>query len=181
MKKHLNILSLTALATLMLSGAAMALPNVGDEAPDFTLKTLSGETEINLAGLEGKVIYLDFWASWCGPCRKAFPEVKKLHKEYAEQGMEVLAISLDRSPAPAIKFMAEQNAGFESLYDNGGSAAKKYGVRSIPSTVIVGPDGKVAYSMIGFDPRKVGEMKEIIEGLLTQVEIPEEKSSKGTI
>jgi peroxiredoxin len=181
MKNRISILSLTALAALLLAIPALALPKVGDEAPDFTLKSLDGSTEITLSELEGKVVYLDFWASWCAPCRRAFPEVKKLHEEYADKGMEVLAISLDRSPAPAIKFMAEQGVGFESLFDAGGGAASRYGVRSIPTTVIVGPDGKVAYSMKGFNPMKVGELKETIEGLLAQVELPQEKDSEGTM
>ncbi len=181
MKKRLSILSLAALAALLMVLPANALPKVGDEAPDFSLKTLNGETEISLSDLEGKVVYLDFWASWCGPCRRAFPEVKQLHAEYAEQGMEVLAISLDRSPSPAIQFMAQQEASFPALFDAGSATAAAYGVRSIPTTVIVGPDGKVAYSMIGFHPNKVGEIKETIEGLLAQVELPEEKDSEGTM
>ena len=77
--------------------------------------------------------------------------------------------------------MAGQQVAFESLFDKGGAAASSYGVRSIPSTVIVGPDGKVAYSMIGFDPRKVEDLKATIEGLLAEVELPEEKSSEGSM
>jgi len=181
MKKRLSILSLAVLAALLLALPASALPGAGDVAPEFSLKTLNGESEITLSDLKGKVVYLDFWASWCGPCRKAFPEVKSLHAEYADQGMEVLAISLDRSPSPAIRFMAQQKAGFPALFDAGSKTAGAYGVRSIPSTVIVGPDGRVAYSMIGFNPGKVGEIKKTIEELLTQVEIPEEKSSEGSM
>ncbi len=181
MKKRLNILSLAALAALLLAFPVQAMPNVGDVAPEFSLKTLNGETEINLSDYAGKIVYLDFWASWCGPCRRAFPEVKKLHAEYLDQGMEVLAISLDKSPSPAIKFMAQQEAAFTSLFDAGSATALAYGVRSIPTTIIVGPDGKVAFSMIGFNPNKVPEIKETIEKLLTQVELSEETISQETM
>jgi len=175
-------LKLAAAAALLLALPALAAPGIGDKAPDFKLKTLNGDKEISLADLRGKVVYLDFWASWCGPCRRSFPEVKKLHQEYKDKGMEVLAISLDRSPEPAIKFMAEQMAGFESLFDmNGGVANGLFGVRSIPTTVIIGPDGTIAYSMIGFNPAKVGEIKSTIEGLLAKVELPVETTSQDKL
>jgi cytochrome c biogenesis protein CcmG, thiol:disulfide interchange protein DsbE len=181
MKKRLTILSLAALAALLMAFPVQAMTNVGDVAPEFSLKTLDGETEINLSDYAGKVVYLDFWASWCGPCRRAFPEVKKLHAEYAEQGMEVLAISLDKSPSPAIKFMAQQDASFLALFDAGSRTAQAYGVRSIPTTIIVGPDGKVAYNMVGFNPNKVPEIQKTIDELLTQVELSEETASKESM
>jgi len=177
MKKRISALSLMALTLVLLALPALALPKIGEKAPDFTLKTLSGDSEVKLSDLQGKVVYIDFWASWCGPCRRSFPEVKKLQEAYADQGMEVLAISLDKSPSPAIRFMAQQDTGFLGLFDEGSSTALTYGVKSIPTTIILGPDGKVAFSMVGFNPNKVGDIKKTIEGLLPQVETPEEDAS----
>jgi thiol-disulfide isomerase/thioredoxin len=167
-----NTKRLILAALLALFGALplMALPQVGESAPDFTLKTLDGEHEYTLSALKGKVVYLDFWASWCSPCRKAFPEVMELHEQYKEQGLEVLAISLDQAPGPAKKFIAQQKSLFPALFDAQKTAAVKYGIRSIPSTVIVDAEGKVAFTMIGFDPRKVGQIHELLDGLLEHAE-----------
>ena len=166
MNTSMKRLILAALTVLFGALPLMALPQAGTVAPDFTLQTLDGETQYQLSELKGQVVYLDFWASWCGPCRKAFPEVMELHKEYKDRGLEVLAISLDQAPGPAKKFIAQQGSQFPALFDAKKSAAVAYGVRSIPSTVIVDAEGKVAFSMIGFDPRKVGEIHELLDGLL---------------
>ena len=166
MSKSMKRLILAALTVLFGAMPLMALPETGTAAPDFTLQTLDGETQYKLSELKGQVVYLDFWASWCGPCRKAFPEVMKLHSEYKERGLEVLAISLDQAPGPAKRFIAQQGSQFPALFDARKAAAVAYGVRSIPSTVIVDAEGNVAFSMIGFDPRRVGEIHELLEGLL---------------
>lgn len=172
MKNPMNRLILAALLALFGTMPLMALPQVGEVAPDFTLRTLDGEMQYQLSELKGQVVYLDFWASWCGPCRRAFPEVMKLHDEFAEKGLEVLAISLDKAPGPAKQFIAKQGSTFPALFDASQKAAVGYGVRSIPSTVIVDAEGKVAFSMVGFDPRRVAEITEIIETLLADVEVP---------
>ena len=165
-----TLLALVAAGLLSLAVPAAALPEVGSQAPDFTLTSLDGETEYTLSELKGQVVYIDFWASWCGPCRRSFPEVMKLHDEYRDQGFVVLAVSLDRKVESAIQFMKKQKATFPSVFDRGGVVARKYGVRNIPSALLVGPDGEVAHSGIGFDPRKLPALKSTIEELLNDVE-----------
>ena len=161
---------LIALSLLLPLAAFAAPPAEGELAPDFTLKTLDGESTLSLSDYSGKVVYIDFWASWCGPCRRAFPEVKALYSEYGPEGLEVLAVSLDRKTPPAIKFFDEQKVTFPGLHDDQGKVAAVYGVQSIPMAVIIGPDGKIAMKMIGFDPRKLPEIKETIEGLLQRAD-----------
>ena len=138
---------------LILTIAAPSLADPAEQgavAPDFTLKTLDGEREMTLSDLRGGVVYIDFWASWCGPCRRAFPEVKSLYSEYGGDDFEVLAVSLDRTTPPAIKFFDKQEAAFPGLHDAGGLVARQYGVQSIPTAIIVGPDGKIAKRMTGY-------------------------------
>jgi thiol-disulfide isomerase/thioredoxin len=154
---------------LVLTIAAPGLAGPAEQgalAPDFTLKTLDGEQELTLSDLRGGVVYIDFWASWCGPCRRAFPEVKSLYSDYGGNGFKVLAVSLDRTTPPAIKFFDKQEVNFPGLHDAGGLIARKYGVQSIPTAIIVGPDGKIAKRMTGFDPRQLPAIRAAIEELI---------------
>ena len=167
-----KLLAAVALAILALGHGlpAGAITATGDAAPDFTLSTLDGATSYTLSDLKGQVVYIDFWASWCSPCRKSFPEVQALQSEYKDRPFQVLALSLDRRAGDGLKFIQAQKSTLTALFDDGGAVANAYGVRSIPSMFIVGPDGKVAYSTVGFDPRAMPQIKSTIDGLLAQVE-----------
>jgi peroxiredoxin len=167
-----KLLAAVALAVLALGHGlpAGAITATGDLAPDFTLTSLDGDTTYTLSDLQGQVVYIDFWASWCGPCRKSFPEVQALQSEYRDRPFQVLALSLDRKASDGLKFIRAQKSTLTALFDEGGAVASKYGVRSIPSMFIVAPDGKVAYSTVGFDPRALPTVKSTIEDLLKQAE-----------
>jgi len=169
MKQILLSFALLAL-TLGLAVPAVALTPVGETAPDFTLSSLDGKESYTLSELRGQVVYLDFWASWCGPCRRSFPEVQALHAQYKDRPFRVLAVSLDRNAADGIKFLQAQKVGFPSVFDEGGKVATRFGVQSIPSAFVIGPDGKVAHSAVGFDPRGLPQLKTKIEGLLATAE-----------
>jgi cytochrome c biogenesis protein CcmG, thiol:disulfide interchange protein DsbE len=166
MKKRLLITMILVLLTLGITLPASALIAEGKMAPDFTLSTPDGKTELTLADLKGKTIYIDFWASWCGPCRKAWPEVVELHKKYSEQGLVVLAISLDRSTDAAIKYMNKNETPFTVLFDTGGKVARTFGVTGIPAGVVISPEGVVIRAATGFDPREMPALEaKIKEGL----------------
>lgn len=181
MKKILVILALSATMAMSMSFSAAALTAIGEMAPGFTLTTLDGGTEISLSDLKGKVVYIDFWASWCGPCRRSLPEVQALAKEYKGRDVQVLGVNLDRKLEAGVKYAADQNLGFPSVFDDGGQVAQSYGVRSIPSMLIVGPDGEVAYSSVGFDPKALPDIKKVIEDLLgeSQARNPSKRQSLG--
>ncbi len=166
MKKILATMMMIATLALAFSLPAVALTSRGEQAPDFTLTTLDGSQEISLAELAGKVVYIDFWASWCGPCRKALPEVQALWDEYRGDSFQMIGVNLDRKIDAGLKYVQTKNVTFPSVFDDGGSVSTLYGVRSIPSTVIIGPDGKVAFSEVGFSPQRVPDIKKIIDGLL---------------
>ncbi len=126
---------------------ALALKSftIGAEAPLFTAPTPDGE-EIALESLRGKVVLIDFWASWCGPCRKENPNVVRVYNEYKERGFEILGVSLDKTHDRWVKAIADDELTWLHVSDLkgwGSAYSRLYGVNSIPHTVLVGPDGKI--------------------------------------
>jgi peroxiredoxin len=118
---------------------------VGGEAPDFSQATPDGE-ELKLSELRGKIVLVDFWASWCGPCRRENPNVVKLYNQYKEKGFEILGVSLDRDKDRWLQAIEADQLTWHHVSDLKGwsnEAAKMYGVRSIPHTVLLDAEGKV--------------------------------------
>ena len=114
----------------------------------------------------GEVIYLDFWASWCGPCRKSFPWMNKIEAEYKQQGFSVISVNLDANKALAIKFLNEMPASFTVIYDPKGKIAKHFKVQGMPSSMIIGRDGKIKSRHTGFFTKKISLYQQEIEQLL---------------
>jgi peroxiredoxin len=117
----------------------------GGEAPNFTMKQVDG-TDLTLSDLRGKVVLVDFWASWCGPCRKANPEVVRIYNQYKDKGFDVLGVSLDRNQASWEKAIATDKLTWHHVSDLKGwknAAAQLYSVRSIPQTVLIDAEGKI--------------------------------------
>ncbi len=127
----------------------------GKEFPDFAEKDLDGKP-LSVGALKGKVVLVDFWATWCGPCRAELPNVIEAYKKYHAQGFEIIGVSLDSDRTKLHDFLKKTEGMTWAQYFDGegwsNKLAQKYGVESIPFTVLVGPDGKI----IGKDLR--GEM-----------------------
>jgi thiol-disulfide isomerase/thioredoxin len=143
-----GLLVFTAVLVLLWArnGAAASKVKV---APAFTLKTVDGKT-VSLAGLKGKVVVLDFWATWCGPCRMTVPLVQKFHTQYAKKGVVVLGVNL-RENAEAVKgFVAEQKLTYRQLMDTDGRVANAYGVEGIPTLVVIDKKGNIALTHVGY-------------------------------
>ncbi len=111
---------------------------------------------------EGKVIYLDFWASWCGPCRESFPWMNEMRAKYAGQGLEVVAVSLDQDKDLARRFAEEFAAEFTIGFDVDGSVADQFGVRGLPSSVIINREGRLLESHTGFNETQAVEFEEAL-------------------
>ncbi len=120
------------------------------------------------ARLKDKVVYVDFWASWCGPCRKSFPWLKEVSARYEEKGLKVITINLDRDRAAAKKFLEELKIPFEVVYDSTGALAEKFGVEALPSSYLFGRDGKLRSEHRGFIPANASKMDELINKLLME-------------
>lgn len=134
-------------AAIVASGAARAL-DAGAAAPDLSLPGLADA--VSLAGLKGKVVYIDFWASWCGPCKQSFPFMNDLQAKYRNAGLEIVAVNLDAKRGDADKFLAEVPARFAVAFDAKGDSARRFDVKAMPSSVLIDRAGRVVVLHKGF-------------------------------
>jgi len=133
-------------------------------APDLKLPTADGS--VQLSDLKGKVVYLDFWASWCVPCKKSFPWMNAMQQRYAAQGFEIVAVNLDKERALADAFLKQIPASFTVAFDASGSSAARYKLRGMPSSYLIGRDGKLHASHIGFREKDKDKLEQAIKNLL---------------
>lgn len=105
---------------------------------------------LDLSAYRGKVVYLDFWASWCGPCRLSFPFMNQLHYSGPQNNLVVIAVNLDHDSAAAQRFLRDNPANFTVLYDPAGKTASKFKVADMPTSILIGKDGRVRYVHKGF-------------------------------
>ena len=115
---------------------------VGSVAPDFELKDMQGNN-VKLSSLRGKYVLIDFWASWCGPCRKEIPNVKKVYDDYKEKGLQVLGVSIDKDEAKWRQAVKEEGLEYLQLWDPSMITGKLYNYNGIPFIILIGPDGKI--------------------------------------
>lgn len=162
---------LSSITFAMLTSAACLTANatdVGQPAPQFTLPTLQADQPTALKQYAGKVIYLDFWASWCAPCRTSFPLLNKLHEKLKAKGFEVVGINLDEDKANAEKFLKEFPVSFTVLRDAKGEWADKFVVESMPTSFIIDKQGVVQNIHHGFASDDIKELEEKITQLLAK-------------
>jgi len=137
--------------------------HVGDEAPAWTLADPDGD-EHSLADFRGKIVLMDFWATWCGPCKTAMPSMQRLHERFRDRGLVVIGIDVfDQGDAVAL--MKSKNLDYLCLL-RGDAVAEAYGVRSIPQFFVVGKDGKIAHHTVGYEPQHEEALAGVLEGLL---------------
>lgn len=150
-------------AALLLANCAQAALKPGDLAPDFKSFKLEGA----MPELAGKVVLVDFWASWCAPCRKSFPVMKELHEKFAPRGLIVLAISVDEEKSEMDSFLKKNPAPFAIVRDPAGQAPRAFQAEKMPTSFIVGADGKIVAVHSGFGGSKTrAEYLEQIESAL---------------
>ena len=156
---------------IMDGGAAAPPPQlavkVGDAAPNFNLTSLDGN-QVSLASLKGKVVLLDFWATWCGPCKAAMPTMQKLHEAYKDRGVVILGVNTWEKNVDAAKdYIAKKKFNYGCLL-NGDDLAKAYGVTGIPTLVIIGKDGTVAMAEIGLSDDSGASLRKAIDAALAK-------------
>jgi len=142
---------------------AIASPKL---APD--IKVASRDGTIKLSDYRGQVVYLDFWASWCVPCRKSFPWMQQLQQKYHDQGLKIIAVNLDKQRALADKFLQHFDVNFTIGFDEAGDSARTYGLKGMPSSYLIGRDGKLYSSHIGFRQKETARLEKAIQILLRQ-------------
>lgn len=125
----------------------------------------AAEGQLDLARYKGKVVYIDFWASWCVPCRKSFPWLNELAKKYPDD-LVVVGVNVDNERAAAMKFLEKYPASFPLVFDPQGKLAGEYKLEGMPSAVIVDRNGKIAHRHVGFREEKVAEYEQLVTGLM---------------
>jgi peroxiredoxin len=118
------------------------------EAPDFSLKNLNG-TDVGIKDYRGKIVFLNFWATWCPPCREEMPSMERLHNRFRDRGLVILAIDVMESEKKVKAFKEEFELNFPILLDSDGRVGLNYAVRSIPTTYFVGRDGHLMGGALG--------------------------------
>jgi thiol-disulfide isomerase/thioredoxin len=136
----------------------------GEAAPTFALPTASGET-IALEKLRGRIVYVDFWASWCGPCRQSFPWMNEMQARYGGRGLAIVAINVDKKRSDAERFLGQVPASFPIVYDPAGATPASYAVRAMPSSYLIDAGGKIVDVELGFRDERKGALEERIRAL----------------
>jgi peroxiredoxin len=147
-----------AIALLCLAFLAPAWAN--EAAPEFSLPTDQGE--ISLDALHGQVVYLDFWASWCVPCRKSFPWMNEMTARYKDLGFRIIAVNMDTDRSLIERFLEKYPADFTIAYNPEGDVAESYRVQGMPSSYLIDRQGTIHSTHVGFrDSEKAGIEAEI--------------------
>ena len=158
----------TILLPLLLATAFGALPawalDTGAAAPPFDLQGPDGA--VKLAKYQGKVVYVDFWASWCGPCRQSFPWMNEMQARYGARGLQIIGVNVDARSEDAKQFLNVNPARFAVAFDPQGATPRAYGIKGMPSSVLIGPDGKVMMSHTGFREADRAELEAKIQAAL---------------
>jgi cytochrome c biogenesis protein CcmG/thiol:disulfide interchange protein DsbE len=145
---NLKVWAAIAIAVLCAAGTAHAAPPPG------------------LEPVEGRVVWVDFWASWCVPCRRSFPWLNSMHRKYGPTGLQIIAVNLDKDRALADGFLAEVPAEFAVRFDPSAGLAKEFGVQAMPSSFLIDADGNVLESHFGFTTAETADYERAIEAAL---------------
>ena len=140
-------------------------PLVGKPAPDFKLDLLDGKP-FRLADRKGKVVMLDFWATWCGPCIQAMPQVEKVAEEFREQGVQLIAVNLQEAPRDITAMLERHKLKVTVALDRDGVVAERYKANAIPQTVIIDREGKIARLFVGGGPKLGDQIREALKSVL---------------
>jgi thiol-disulfide isomerase/thioredoxin len=139
----------------------------GEAAPAFALTDGDGKT-LSLASLRGRVVYVDFWASWCTPCRRSFPWMNAMQLRHGTEGLTVVAVNVDKHPEDAARFLADVPATFTVVYDASGATPSAYGVKGMPSSFLIDRRGNVMAIEDGFHDERRGALETQIESALRE-------------
>ncbi len=169
MKKNVTITCFILWITFVSSNASAnpwAIEELrGRTAPDFLLKDLGGKP-FRLSDYRGKVILLNFWATWCPPCREEMKSLDSLYKKFKNNNLIIFAVSLDRTPEKAKSFIKELSPSFPVVYDYNAMVSKKYNVFSIPTTFLIDRKGRIVDIFFGEQNWTSKKLIQKIEGLL---------------
>jgi peroxiredoxin len=159
-------LAIAAGTALLIATTGLAALNKNAEAPNFKAKTVAGK-EFAVNDLRGRVVLLDFWATWCPPCRMEAPAIEKLWRAYKDKGLVVIGVAVESGgPKQVAKFAADNSLTYRLVADESGEIAKSYKIGPIPTTYIIDTKGVIRQVHIGFGPGAEKDFEKEIKALL---------------
>ncbi|MGR8931517.1 MAG: TlpA disulfide reductase family protein [Gammaproteobacteria bacterium] len=159
-KQSLPLLFLLYVSTLKAAGP-------GELPPECAALTIENQ-KLNISSYRNKVVYLDFWASWCPPCKQSFPILDKLHSELKDKGLEVIAINVDEDRNDALEFLEGSPVKFPIFYDGEGNCPSLYDVKAMPSSYIIDKHGVIKKVFLGFHEENETEIRSDILTLISE-------------
>ena len=154
-------------AVVLLCTLAASAVESGSAAPPFSLPALEGDSAISLADYPNQVIYLDFWAAWCTPCRKSLPFLDELAGEYGDMGFVVIGVNIDERSDDGRQFLRSFPVSYPIASDADGEILEAYGVRTLPTSFLIDRDGTVRLVHNGFKARDVEPIRNHVRALVT--------------
>jgi len=181
-RRFFSALSLLTLLCMAPAAAQLPLPELSHEltrlstpiqAPDFQLEDMDGE-KYSLESYRGKVVILNFWATWCPPCRREIPSMEALHQAFRDEAFAILAINEWETEDHVFAFMGQLavEPGFPILFDLDSEVAQSFGVKGLPTTLLLDPQGRIVYRAVGGRDFDHPEVKKTIRALLPDASAP---------
>lgn len=158
---------LACLALAASTAVAAGAPQPGGAAPDFTLAARDGG-QLRLADLRGQVVMINFWATWCGPCRQEMPLLAQLHAKYEPLGFTMLGVNVEPDSAAAVNWLKGVPVNFPIVFDTSSKVAASFGVEGMPSSVLVDRNGQVRYIHRGYKPGDEARYADMIRNLVRE-------------
>ena len=167
-KLHSNIYRVVVMLLCLCAATPLPAANAPQSAaPDFTLKSTNGEN-LKLSEMRGQVVLINFWASWCGPCRKEMPLLDQLYQQYKPLGFTVLGVNVEEDPSQANTLLSKVPVSFPVVFDGTNTVSKLYNVIAMPTTVIVDRNGNMRYLHKGYLPGYEDAYQQQVRALLTE-------------
>lgn len=167
----MHMLRIFKLGLLALALSLTSLPGQAGElagpAPDFTLKSLAGDN-LKLSEMRGEVVMLNFWASWCGPCRQEMPILEKIYQKYRPLGFTLLGVNVEEDSEEAKRYLKDVEVNFPILFDNRNQVSQLYHIIAMPSTILIDRDGQLRYLHQGYQPGVEQQYIDHVKSLLRE-------------
>ncbi len=167
MNRNRSLLAIVVLVAVQLAQYGHAAAQPAAVAPDFTLPARDG-SKVRLADLKGQVVMINFWATWCGPCRQEMPLLAQLQDKYEPLGFTLLGVNVEPDSAAAVAWLRSVPVQFPVLFDTQNTVATGFGVEGMPSSVFIDRAGKVRYVHQGYKPGDEAKYADMIRSLLKE-------------
>lgn len=155
-----NILKVCVFGWVMLQGSAFAAQTISQSQWQLPLK--NSQVSTTLSSYQGQVIWIDFWASWCPPCKASFPWLNQMQQKYGNQGFHIVGINVDENSSDGIQFLRSTPAVFDIYYDPDGQAPSQFQIQGMPTAILVDREGNVKMFHVGFEEDQKAELENLI-------------------